>query len=539
MEFSCRWPNLAKGSCLLQEKGREMIIPDYVEKNARLYPNKTAIKVAGGRSCSFLEFQERVYRLANGLLKLGIVKGDRVAVLSENCFEYPELYMGIAKAGGIITPMNFRFIPAEVSALTQESGAAIFVVQDKYAESMRAVLPDMKSVREVICIGNAPPGMISYEDLIADSPAAKPEVDISINDIYCLVHTGGTTGTPKLTMLTHRNLLSCATFFIVEMGYTYGDIFMIISPIFHTGASWPLFWTFVLGNTFIILEKFDALALIKAVDANKVSASLWMSQLVPNIINHPDVIAGKYDLSSLRILLVGGSVLPEPHLRRLMELLPGIRIGNMGGQTECGLFTSIKLNEYIDTSPEKLNSAGIAGFNMQIKIVDKEDNELPVGVEGELCVRGEGVMLGYWNKPQETEVSLRGGWQHTGDICKIDEDGFLYYVDRLKDMIKSGGENVYSKEVEEVLYTHPAVFEAAVVGVPDEKWGEAVQAFIVLKEGQKAPAEELIDHCRKTLAGFKCPKGVEFRDSLPKTGLGKINKKAIRDPYWEELNRKI
>lgn len=516
-----------------------MIIPDYVEKNARLYPEKTAIKVAGGRSCSFLEFKDRVYRLANGLLQLGITRGDRVAVLAENCFEYPELYMGVAKAGGIITPLNFRFIPSEVLAITKEAGATIFIVQSKYAESVRPLLPEMESVQKVLCIGDTLEGMINYEDLITSSQATNPGLEIGMNDIFCLMHTGGTTGTPKLTMLSHRNLLTCATVFIVEMGFTYGDVFIIISPIFHTGASWPLFWTFVLGNTFVILERFDALELIKAVDENKVTGSLWMSQLIPSIINHPDVVAKKYDLSSLRIILVGAAVLPEPHLRRLLELLPGIRVGNMGGQTECGLFSAIRLEEHIDTSPEKLTSAGPAGFNMQIKIVDKDDNELPPGEKGELCVRGEGVMQGYWNKPQETAHSLRGEWQHTGDICKMDKEGYLYYVDRLKDMIKSGGENVYSKEVEDVLYTHPAVSEAAVVGIPDEKWGEAVQALVVVKEGKKLDAKELIDHCRNKLAGFKCPKVVEFRDEFPKTGLGKINKKQIRDSYWGKLDRKI
>ena len=353
-----------------------MIIPDFVEKNARLYPEKTAIKVAGGRSCTFLEFSERVYRLANALLQLGITKGDRVAVLAENCFEYPELYMGVAKAGGIITPLNYRFAPSEVMEITRESGASIFIVQSKYADSVRSILPEMESVQRVICIGDRHEGMLNYENLISSSKTTNPGLEIGMNDIFCLMHTGGTTGTPKLTMLSHRNLLSCATVFIVEMGFTYGDVFMIISPIFHTGASWPLFWTFVLGNTFVILERFDVLELIKAVDENKVTGSLWMSQLIPSIINHPDVVTQKYDLSSLRIILVGAAVLPEPHLRRLLELLPGIRVGNMGGQTECGLFSAIRLEEHIDTSPEKLNSAGAAGFKMQIKIVDKDDKNV-------------------------------------------------------------------------------------------------------------------------------------------------------------------
>lgn len=516
-----------------------MIIPDFVEKNARLYPNKTAVAVPGDRSCTFSGLKDRVYRLANGLLQMQLAKGDRVAVLAENCFEYPEMYFGIAKAGGVVTPLNFRFAPPEVLALTVESGSRYFVVESKYAELVNGLRPNMASVEKFICVGGKAEGMIDYESLLADSTATNPAIDVGLDDLFCLIHTGGTTGIPKLTMLTHRNLLNCATLFVVESGFSYGDVFMIISPLFHTGASWPLFWTFILGNTFVILKRFDIEELARAVEENRVTASLWMSQLVPLITSHPAVFQKKYDMTSIRLILVGAAVLPEPHLRRLLEMFPGIRVAGAGGQTECGLFTGIRYDELLDTAPDKLASAGRPGYNMQVKIVDQDDHEVPAGMGGELCVRGEGVMRGYWNKPEESAWSLRGGWQHTGDICKLDGEGYLYYLDRLKDMIKSGGENVYSKEVEDVLYTHPAVAEAAVVGVPDGKWGEAVKALIVVKQGQKPDPDELIEHCRREIAGFKCPKSIEFRQSLPKTPLGKIDKKALRGPYWEGLGRKI
>ena len=516
-----------------------MVIPDYLEKNARHYPNKTAVKVVGDRSCTFSELKERVYRLANGLLSLGIRKGDRVAILAENCFEYPELYYGIAKAGGVVTPLNFRFAPPEVSHLTNESGARILVVQEKYADMIQSLRPELKHINHYVCIGGSPHGMLNYESLLASSSATNPGIEISMEDLFCLMHTGGTTGIPKLAMLTHRNLVNCAIVWIVECGFTYGDVFMVISPLFHTGAAWPLFFNFMLGNTFLILKRFDVDEMLKAIEQDKVTATMWMSQLIPSIISHPDVVGKRYDLSSLRIILVGAAILPEPHLRRLLELFPGVRVCNAGGQTECGIFTGIRLDEYIDRDPQKLTSAGRASINMQIKIVDENDNEVPPGVVGELCVRGEGVMKGYWNKPEESAWSLRGGWQHTGDLCKIDEEGYLYYVDRKKDMIKSGGENVFSKEVEDVLCMHPAVAEAAVIGVPDVKWGEAVKAFIVLKDKEKATPEELIAHCRKYIAGFKCPKSIEFVDSLPRTSLGKIDKRKLREPYWQGLGRKL
>ena len=516
-----------------------MIIPDFVERNAKFFPNKTAIKVAGDRSCTFSELKERVYRLANGLLRLGINKGDRVAVLAENCFEYPEIYFGIAKAGGIVTPLNFRFAPPEVSLLTNDSGAKVFILQDRYVDTVRSLQPELKTVQQYICIGDAPDGMLNYDALLATLPSTYPGVEIGMEDLFCLIHTGGTTGTPKLTMLTHRNLVNCALVWIIETGFTYGDIFMVISPLFHTGAAWPLFFSFMLGNTFLILKRFDITEMLETIEREKVTATMWMSQLVPSVIHHPDMVEKRYDLTSLRLVLAGAAVLAEPHLRKLLELLPGARVTNNGGQTECGIFTGIRLEEHLNRSPEKLTSAGKPSILMEIKIVDENDNELASGTAGELCVRGEGVMKGYWNAPEETAWSLRGGWQHTGDVCKVDGEGYLYYVDRKKDMIKSGGENVYSREVEDVLYTHPAVAGAAVIGVPDEKWGEAVKALVILKEGEKATPEELIAHCRKYIAGFKCPKAIELRDSFPKTSLGKINKLKLREPYWQGLGRKL
>jgi long-chain acyl-CoA synthetase len=516
-----------------------MIIPDYVEKNAKLYPDKTAIKVVGDRSCTFSELKERVYRLANGLLQIGLKRGDRVAVLAENCLEYPEMYFGIAKAEGVITPLNYRFAPAEVSYLTNESGATVFILQAQYAEMVKSLQPELKTIENYICIGDTPDGMLNYDALLAASPATNTGIEISIEDLFCLMHTGGTTGTPKLTMLTHRNEVNCAVVWIIETGFTYGDVFMVVSPLFHTGAAWPLFFSTILGNTFVILKRFDVTEMVKAIEEEKVTATMLMSQIVPSFINHPVVVEKRRDLSSLRLLLVGAAVLPEHHLKRLLELFPGIRVTNAGGQTECGIFTGIKLEEHLSGPPERLNSAGRTSINMEIKIVDDNDKELPPGEVGELCVRGEGVMKGYWNKPEETAWSMRGGWQHTGDLCKIDEMGYLYYVDRKKDMIKSGGENVYSKEVEDVLYTHPAVAEVAVIGIPDEKWGEAVKALIVLEKEETATVEELIAHSRKYIAGYKCPKSIEFLNSLPRTPLGKVDKPKLRGPYWQGLDRKI
>ena len=328
-------------------------------------------------------------------------------------------------------------------------------------------------------------------------------------------------------MLTHRNLYSCALTWIIETQPTYGDVHLIFTPQFHTAALWPMFLHFMLGNTQIVLKQFNVETLIAAIEEHKVTHSMWMSSIIGPILSHPDVVNKKRDISTLRLITTGGAPLPAVLARRLIDTI-GCTVTCSGGQTEAGIFSIITYNEHIDSHPERMASVGIPAVNMKFRIVDTDDKEVPPDVVGELVVRGENVMKGYWDMPDETSVSMRGGWQHTGDLCKVDRDGYLYYVDRLKDMIKTGGENVYSKEVEEVLYDCPDVLEAAVIGIPDEKWGEMIKALIVLKEGKKTTEEEITGFCKDRLAGFKCPKTVAFVDDLPKTALVKVDKPGLR-----------
>ena len=278
----------------------------------------------------------------------------------------------------------------------------------------------------------------------------------------------------------------------------------------------------------MILKRVDPEAMLRTIEQEKVTYTCWLPVMVNLILNYPDL--KKYDLSRLKVVAVGGGPLAEPQLRKLVELV-GCRIHHAGGQTETGIICSIRLEENLDGPRERLGSAGTELMGMKLRVVDDQDNNVPPGGVGELCARGEAVMQGYWKMTEETTESMRGGWQHTGDLVRIDEEGYIYYVDRKKDMIKTGGENVYSKEVEDVIYAHPAVAEVAVIGVPDEKWLEAVKALVILKRGQTATAEEIIAHCKKSIAGFKCPKSVEFCDSFARTGLGKTDKKALREKY--------
>jgi acyl-CoA synthetase (AMP-forming)/AMP-acid ligase II len=280
-----------------------------------------------------------------------------------------------------------------------------------------------------------------------------------------------------------------------------------------------------------VLNRFDVDLAVEAIEKYKVTYSMWISSIIGMILNHPGVVNKKRDISTLRLINTGGAPLPTVLARKLIDTL-GCTVAIGGGQTETGIFSNLKYNDYIDTRPEKMASAGLPIItNMEFRIVDENDKELPPDSVGELVVRGDSVMKGYWNMPEETAASLRGGWQHTGDLCKIDQEGFLYYVDRKKDMIKSGGENVYSKEVEDVLFAFPDMLEATVIGVPDDKWGEKVVALAVWGEGRRPSEKDIIAFCKARLAGFKCPKSVMFVDELPKTAMGKVDKPALRKKY--------
>ena len=506
-----------------------MIIPDYVERHARFYSDKKAL-IFEDQQCTYRELQDRVYRLANGLIKLGLRENDRVAVLAENCFEFLDIYMGIPKAGGVVAPLNYRLLPRDIAHLIKYIDTEFLILDANFIDMVNSIKGEIKKVKHFIVLKGSFEAMISYDRLMAESSSSNPGIKREMDDLFCLIFTGGTTGLPKAAMLTFRNLHNTSLFFMIEQGMDYGDVHLIITPLFHTGALWPLFVHMMLGNTQIVLRRFNVELAIDMIDKYKITNSLWLSSIIGPILNHPVVVNNKKDISSLRLINIGGGPLPAVLAKRIIDTL-GCLIIVGGGQTETGAFSMLRANDHIDTHPERMASAGIPAINIELKIVDENDEVVPSGVVGELVVRGESVMKGYWRMPEETATSLRGGWQHTGDLCKMDKDGFLYYVDRLKDMIKTGGENVYSKEVEDVLYTHPDVLEATIIGVPDETWGEMVKALVVLKGEKQITEEEVITSCKKELAGFKCPKTVLFVDSLPKTAMGKVDKPALRKQY--------
>lgn len=513
-----------------------MIIPDYVEKNAKLFPNKTAL-IFQDRKINFTELKERVYRVSNALMGLGVNKGDRVAVIQDNCLEYPEIYYGISKIGAIITPLNYRLIGKELIFLLNDSEANTLIIGKKFAETITPFKSELKFIKNYICIGEKPEGMMNYDDLVSRSLTERPGAKVGADDVCALLYTGGTTGRPKGVVLTHRSWTTTAITQIVELGLGYGDTDLIVTPLFHVGSSWPLFYNFMIGNTQIVFQSVDAEDILKTVAKEKVTTALWIVPVIRILLANANLVE-KYDISSLRLIVTGGAPISGAELKRFVKLFNGVQVSQGSGQTETGKTSECRVNNFIDDS-EKIGSAGREAFNVEIRVVDDTDNDVPLGSVGEMIIKSEGVMKEYWKMPEETAEALKGGWHHTGDLVRIDKDRFITYVDRKKDMIITGGENVYSKEVEDVIYGHEAVAEASVIGVPDEKWGESIKAMIVLKEGERATDQEIIAHCKEHLSGFKSPKSVEFYDSFPKTGLGKIAKNVIRAKYWKVYERRI
>lgn len=480
------------------------------------------------------EIGERVSRLAAGLRALDLRPGDRLAVLAFNSDNYIELLFAAAWANLVIVPLNTRWaVPENVYSL-KDAGCVSLLVDDEFASQVTGLL-EGHPMTHVVHMGDrpTPAGMLSYETMIARATPMADECGRD-DDLCGIYYTGGTTGEPKGVMLSHKNLIAASINWIATLHFSDQTHYMHSAGMFHLAGSSPAFALTLAGGTHICLPKFDAKLAFEAIEKHKVNYVLFVPTMINMLLNHPDF--DRYDLSSVRYCEYGASPIPDAVLEAAIEKLPGWEFIQGYGMTETAALTvSLPWRYHFDGEhgPHKRKAAGRAAYGVDVKIVDSQGNELPRGTPGEIAVRGSQVMLGYWNKPEATAAAIVDGWMLTGDGAWMDEDGFIYVVDRVKDMIISGGENIYSREVENAVHAHSAVRECAVIGIPDQKWGEAVLAVITLKEGQHVTAEEIIAHCRGLIANYKCPRHVEFRDELPLSGAGKILKNVLRKPYWQ------
>ena len=511
-----------------------------VRRAAQVKPNGLASYFEGRRH-TWTQFQDRVARLAGGLRGLGLSTGGRAAVLALNSDRYLEVLFGVPWAGGAVVPINIRLAPAEVDYILEDSGTEVLFVDGTFAP-MLAEIPAAKRLKAVIAFdeGAMAAGHHLYDALVAAS-APAPDADRKDKDLAGIFYTGGTTGKAKGVMLSHDNLVANALNAIAGFEFTEDIVYLHATPMFHAADGASSYAATMLAGVHVYVPRFEPLAVLQAFQEHKVTNTILVPTMINMIVNHPEVT--RFDLSSIKRIGYGASPMPEAVLKRAMELMPSILFQHAYGMTELSPIATLLPPRYTTLSGPyagRLKSCGQAVMTAEVKVVDAEDKEVPRGTVGEVCVRGPMMMLGYWNKPEETARATRGGWMHTGDGGYMDEEGFLYIVDRVKDMIISGGENIYSAEVESAISLLPAVQECAVIGVPDEKWGERVHAIVVPKAGQAVTPDAVIEHCRKHIAGYKCPRSVDIRrESLPLSGAGKILKTELRKPFWAGKEKQV
>lgn len=518
-----------------------MSIVQSVKRNVQVKGSATAT-LSGDRRRSWGEFRERVARLAAGLVSLGVARGDRVAILALNSDRYLEYYAAIPWAGAVVVPLNNRWSEPEIAYALNDSGATVLFVDDAYLKHLAGLREAVGTLRSIVHMGEAaaPSGLVGYEALIEGQ---SPLVDAvhSGEDLAGIFYTGGTTGFSKGVMLSHRSLWSSAMAWLAINPSPPQRVCLHAAPMFHLADFSMTISVAITGDTNAVVPFFNPEGVLAAIERFGVTNLLLVPTMINMLISHPKI--AETDVSSVQQLGYGGSVIPEAVLRRAIAALPNCRFTQAYGQTELSPCATMLGSEYhVLDGPNvgKLTSAGRPIFCNELEIVDPNDVEVSRGIVGEIRCRGPNTMLGYWNKPQETAAALRDGWVYTGDAGYMDEDGFVYIVDRLKDMIVSGGENVFSAEVENAVFNHPAVAQCAVVAIPSAEWGEAVHAIVILREGHEATAEDIIVHCRSEIAHYKCPRSVEFRcEPFPLTGAGKVLKRELRAPYWEQQKRQI
>ena len=492
---------------------------------------------ATGTTTSYAEHGTRVLKLANAMrTELGLAREDRFALLSLNSGPFEELYHAGFLGGGVVNPLNLRFAPREMTHVLSDSATKVVFVDAAFApviDSIRAAA----GITQVVLLGTGDvPHDVSYEDLLAagkeDVPAEPDEDDPAI-----LMYTGGTTGLPKGVLLTQRALMLTLYHIGMTVKVDPDDVYLAQVPMFHAASMGAIVGVPTSGGRLVTVPFFDPPAVLDTIEQHACTNTIMVPTMLAMTFAHPAYTPQR--MRSLQKMTYGASPMPRPILDRLRAEQPQLELYQGYGMTESAALVSVLLPED-HLREDKLASAGRPVAGTVVTIQDPTGTPLPAGEVGEVCVRGGQFMSEYWRRPEETAEAFRDGWYHSGDAGYLDDEGFLYLVDRTKDMIVSGGENVYSTEVEQALASHPAVAQVAVIGIPDQVWGEAVHAVVVLKAGMTATEDDLKAWCRERIAGFKIPKSIEFRTTpLPLSGAMKVLKRELRAPYWEGKERGV
>jgi len=508
-----------------------------------LYPEKIAV-LDGEHSYSYRQIGVRVAGLARFFQNCGIQPQDRISILEINSHAFLEVYYAAAGIGAILNPLNYRLAAGEIACILKDAGSRWLIAGTRFADLVIGLLKERVPLEGILWIGETPRSSISirchsYEDMISANAGDFEPVSVDENRVAHLYYTSGTTGRPKGVMLTHKNVCSHALGTIAELKLVDSDVWGHVAPMFHLADAWATFAISWVGGRHVMVGQFEAEAVMATIEKQKITLSNLIPTMLNLMIKHPRV--GEYDFSSLRQILSGGAPIAPELVRSIMKTL-GCDYVQTYGMTETSPYLTFSiLKDHLKVLPPDVqlkykSKTGRPAIGVNLKVVN--DQGLPIAADeqqvGEIWVQGDTITPGYWNQPAETARAFAGGWLRTGDLATLDSEGYVNIVDRKKDMMVTGGENVYSTEVENVLYMHPKILEAAVFGVPDERWGEAVNAAVVLKAGESASEDEIIRFCKKHQASYKAPKAIHFMDELPKTGSGKIFKKGLRDPYLKK-----
>lgn len=518
-----------------------MRLHEFLDKQASAQP-QVDFAVQGGRRMAYGEAAAETHRLANALATAGLKPGDRFAYLSKNSIEFALLYYAASRAGVVPVPLNYRLSPPEWAYIINDSQSKLLFAAGDFAAACQPVCGDLKHVKT--CIGiNSPAvdGWEDYEKWLSSHPTTAHDAKVNEDaDVYQM-YTSGTTGHPKGAVLTHAAVSANTKQVENMLKLGSGDRYLLVAPIYHAAAAISLFSTVNLGGTAFIQEDFIPPEVVRVLSEEKIRGALLVPAMIQAcLMMVPDVAQRSYD--DLRYIVYGASPIAEQTLRMAMQAFKCDFLQGYGMTELTAVATVLSSEDHrlaLESKPHLLLSAGRALPNTEVRVVDENDHDVPNGQIGEIIVRGPQMMKGYWNLPEASEEALKGGWMHTGDAGVMDDDGYIYIQDRVKDMIVSGGENVYPRVVEEVLFQHPAVADAAVIGVPDSMWGESVKAIIVLKQGQEASADEIMDFCRDKLGGFERPRSVDFAQVLPRNATGKVLKRELREPYWQGQTRRV
>jgi len=494
---------------------------EILSRRTLLTPHREALVCEDIRR-TFSELNERANRFANAMKKMGVGHGDRVAMLALNESEYYDMFFGLGKIGAILVPINYRLAGPEIQFIVADCEPRVMVFGPEYGDIVDSIRNDIP-VKDYIALSNDPPEWAkSYESIINGASAEEPEIASGGDDTLTILYTSGTTGRPKGGELTHSNFFWYSVNFAATL-MGAGDIMLVALPLFHIGGLASVPMCIHRGQCTVLLKSLDPKRFLELIEEEKVTNFGSVPVLLDFLKLVPDF--EKYDWSSVKVILVYAAPVPVTLIKEYAE--SGISVRQLYGMTECCTGTVLDAENAL----KKAGSCGRPFMHTDIRIVDNQNNDVGPEVKGEILMRGPGIMKGYWKRPEATADAIVDGWLHTGDIAKMDEDGFYYIMDRKKDMIISGGENIYPAEIEDSLLNHPKIADAAVIGYPHEKWGEAVKAIIVTNPGETLTEEELLEWCRDKIGRYKIPKKVIITDAIPRTPTGKILKTELRKQF--------